>query len=249
MPPPERRSTQVKDATSAIRARHRAQRRRRAIRVGIGVGVVAILGATVWAIWFSPWFVAREIEVSGLHQINEDEILAAAQIEFGTHLVSLDTDAIAQRVRALPIVADVAITRTWSGVVRIAVTERTAVYGIPWLGEYVLVDAQGIGFLTAPYTPEGLLIINLNADDSPTSTRLMADAATIAVALPDSVRSQLSWMTAQTPDTFTIGLLNGSQILWGSAEQSELKAQVIDGLLKISASYYDISSPSHPSTR
>jgi len=239
----------VRDASSLIKARHRAGRRRRAVRIVIAVLVLALAAGAVWAVWFSPWFVTRSVQVTGTTVTTPEEIAAAAGVKPGTPLIRLDVAAIRDAVGQVPAVASAEVRWNLDGVVLIAVTERVAVYVIPESGQYRLVDVTGTGYLTLPEAPKGLPVVRLADDGSDVSKRLMADAGVIAAALPQSVRDKMVSMTAGTPDTFTIDLKGGAQILWGSAEQSALKAQVIDGLLKVSAHYYDISSPSHPATR
>jgi len=243
------RPDRVHDATAIIRARHRSQVRRRVIRVAVPIAAVLLIAAVVWIVWFSSLFEADSVRVEGNSQASTDQIVAAAQVPLGVPLARIDTDAIRNRVREVSPVADATVTRSLTGTVQISVTERVAVYVISVGSQYLLVDSTGMGFLTVASVPEGLPAVNLTVDHTPESDRLMADAAVIVQALPDSVRTQMSWMGAQTPDTFTIGLSNGSEILWGSAEDSGLKAQVIDGLLHVNAHYYDVSSPSHPATR
>lgn len=246
MPP---HSSQVHDATQIIQARHRSHVRRRLIRVLVPILVVLIIAALVWVVWFSPVFEARSVEVKGNSQASTEEIVAAARVPLGTPLIRIDTNAIRARVREVPPVADANVTRSLTGTVQISVTERIGLYVIPVASQYLVVDSTGTGFLTVAAVPEGLPVVNLTVEATPESQRLMTDAATIISALPDSVRTQMIQMGAETPDTFTIDLANDSEILWGSAEDSALKAQVIDSLLGVNAHYYDVSSPSHPSTR
>ena len=47
----------------------------------------------------------------------------------------------------------------------------------------------------------------------------------------------------------SLRLRDGTRVLWGSAEQSELKAQVIDVLLKEGGSVFDVSAPAYPTRR
>ena len=254
----------VRDISSKIRSSHRAQSRRRWLRIGIIFLTVLLIGGGVWAVWFSNWFVVRSIEVTGNENVSTEEVVAAAAVEMGAHLVGVDTAATRQRVLELPVVADARVTRQLSGVVLVAVTERSAVYALPASGGYRLVDADGTDYLFTDALPPGLPVVLINkppvtlVDGQPDEAsqrrlsqyaRLLSDSAIIVQALPVSVREQMVGMRADTPDSFTIDLANGAQILWGSAEQSTLKAEVIDGLLKVAASYYDISSPSHPATR
>ena len=247
MPAP--RSSQVRDATAIIRERRRTQVRRRVIRVAIPILIVLLIAAVVYVVWFSSLFSAKSVHVEGNSQASTEEILAAAQVPLGTPLARIDTDSIRTRVCGVPEVADATVSRDLSGVIQISVTERVGVYVIAMGSGYRVVDSTGVGFLTVPSAPEGLPAVSLTVDNTPESHRLMADAATVVTALPDSVRTRMTWIGADTPDTFTIDLDDGSEILWGSADDSALKAQVIDGLLAVNAHYYDVSSPSHPATR
>lgn len=241
--------TGVRDVTSTIRARHLKQLRIRMIRIIILATVVLLIGATVWVVWFSPLLIARSVVVSGNAHASTAEIIETAEVPIGTPLVAVDTQLIEERVMTIPVMAEVVVRREITGVVKIVVTEAKAAYIIPISGLYLVVSDQGKGFDMVPEPPEGLPTVNMVIDDSEASVRLMVDAAAILQALPESVRSLMTLLGAQTPDTFLISLNDGRQILWGSTEDSELKATVIEGLLNVPASYYDISSPSHPATR
>lgn len=243
-----RQSASVADATSVIEARRRALVKSRVIRVLIAIVALAIAVFAIWAIWFSPMFVTRSVEVTGNSQASTDEILQAAQIDMGIPLVGVDTAAVRTRVLDVPAVADATVSRHLSGVITISVTERVAVYTMSDSNRFLLVDATGKGYLTVDSQPAGLPVVKLSPELS-TQDRLMADAAQIVQALPVSVTSQMLSLSATSPDTFTIALGSGATIMWGSADQSGLKASVIDGLLNVPASYYDVSSPSHPATR
>ncbi|MCL2735342.1 MAG: FtsQ-type POTRA domain-containing protein [Propionibacteriaceae bacterium] len=239
----------VSDATTVIRARHRARSRRRAIRVTVIVAAVVLVLGGMWAVWLSNWFVARSVDVTGTSQISAEQIVATAQVPLGTPLARVDLEAIRERVIQEPVVADAKVSRELSGVIRIDVTERAPAYAIVTGSQVMLVDATGKGYLLLDSLPEPLPIVTIANPGTDASQRLMADAAVIITALPDSVRSQMLSMGAQTPDTFTINLTSGAQILWGSCDDSALKAQVIDGLIHVPASYYDVSAPTHPATR
>lgn len=243
------RPSHVRDATAIIRARHRSQVRRSVIRVGVPIAVVLLAVAVVWVVWFSPLFQAKSVQVSGNSQASTEEIVQAAQVPLGVPLARVDTAAIRDRVEQVPAVADATVSREISGVVRISVTERAAVYAIPSGAQFLLVDSTGTGFLTVASLPEGLAVVRIPDDQTPASKRLMADAAQIVASLPQSVLAQMASMGAETPDTFTIDLASGAQIFWGSAEESAMKAAVMEGLLNVPATYYDVSSPSHPATR
>ena len=51
-----------------------------------------------------------------------------------------------------------------------------------------------------------------------------------------------------TVDQISLVLRDGRTVEWGSAEQSELKAEVLVPLLKRPAQRYDVSVPGQPTT-
>ncbi len=58
--------------------------------------------------------------------------------------------------------------------------------------------------------------------------------------------------TAATADDVTLELAGGAQVVWGSAEDSALKATVLAALMRAAppdtVSQYDVSAPSSPVT-
>jgi cell division protein FtsQ len=137
------------------------------------------------------------------------------------------------------------VTRSLPNRVTIAVTERTAVYAVSAGSGFDLVDATGVPYTSVTDVPEGLLVANITGGDE----RLRRDVATVAVAMPKVLRDRAVLVNAASPDSIVIELRGGAEVVWGSAENSGEKATVIAALLSISASVYDVSSPSHPTTK
>jgi cell division protein FtsQ len=50
-------------------------------------------------------------------------------------------------------------------------------------------------------------------------------------------------VSAAEPDQVTLQLNDGVTVVWGSADQAALKAQVLSALMATHARYYDVSSP------
>ncbi|ODU50225.1 MAG: hypothetical protein ABT07_03635 [Microbacterium sp. SCN 70-10] len=67
-------------------------------------------------------------------------------------------------------------------------------------------------------------------------------------ALPDGIRSQVTAVSATTPDDVTLTLgATGTKVVWGSADRSVEKARVLDLLMQKSppdrTKEYDVTSP------
>jgi len=235
----------VRDATRALRQRKKRRRQRR-LRIAAAVaGLVLILGFVTWLVVFSPAFSADRVEVTGNTQVDPAIIVEAAQVPLGKPLVRVDTDAIREKVEELDAVESAEVTRHLTGVVEIHIAERSAVFA--WVdGELViLVDAAGKAFVTVAAIPDGLL----GATMVEPSERMLADTAT-AVAALGPLRDMVTGITVTSIDHIEFSLTTGAVLLWGSADQSDVKAEVAEKLItSVVAGHYDVSAPAHPATR
>ena len=75
-----------------------------------------------------------------------------------------------------------------------------------------------------------------------------ADIATVVTHLPEAVRADMVSMSAEAIDSITVKLSGKRTVEWGSADDSELKGQVLSALLSTDARAYDVSAPLHPTT-
>jgi cell division protein FtsQ len=233
------------DASVRLAARRRERLRRKILIVCGAVVAVSVLAGVLWVVFYSSAFAATTVSVTGTSVLTADEVTAAAQVPMGTPLARLDTAAIAARVNQLKAVADVTVTRSVPHGVKIAVKERTAVYAVSSGSGFDLVDAAGVPFTSVADAPKGLVVASISGDDE----RLRRDVATVVAALPQALRDRAVLINVATPDSILIELSGGAEVVWGSAENSVQKAQVIAALLSVKASVYDVSSPSHPTTK
>jgi cell division protein FtsQ len=216
------------------------------LRSLVAVAVVAALAGLTWVVAFSPALAASKVEVRGVTSLSADEVLAAADVPIGTPLARLDVAPVVARVSSLPSVSSVDVSRAWPQTVVITVTERRAAYALSGPGTAVdLVDASGTPFRTVPSAPDGLLTVTVSVRDQ----RTLGDAATVVAALPASIREHTTSMSVESVDRIVIHLDGSRTLIWGSAQQSEMKAQVAGALVQTRATVYDVSAPSHPATR
>lgn len=220
------------------------RRRRRWLGGLVGVLVLALLAAG-WLVGFSSVFAVRRVDVTGVTTLNADHVRAAAGVQLGRPLVRQHLDAVAQRVAGLRVVRSVVVTRSWPGTVHIEVTERTARVAIAQAGGFVLVDDLGQAYLSVTSAPPGVPLAQMD----PTNVGLLTGVAAVARTLPVDIRRQVRSITASTPDSITLKLADGDVVLWGSAEESELKSQVLQALVKQPAAGYDVSAPHSPALR
>jgi len=230
------------DERPSFQIRRRQSRRRRARQTLIAVLIVLVAAGLVWLVGFSSVLGVNRVQVTGVTIVSADQVTAAAQVVSGTPLARVNSRALAGRVTdAIPEVASVTVSRHWPNTLVIHVTERVVVYQVLMGGTYQWVDATGTVFHSSD-DPQSVPQATLDLTDQ----QLVADVATVVTALPADLLPHVSSITAATLDSITLSLDDDRQINWGSADQSDLKAQVIDPLLNVPGTVYDVSAPANP---
>jgi cell division protein FtsQ len=225
-------------APAAVLAQGRP--RRRWLRPVLVLLTVAIGAACVWAIWFSSVFAATDVRVVGVEGGRADAVLAAAAVPVGMPLARIDTAPAQRAVRALPWVLDAEVRRGWPSEIVIAVTAREPIAAIVDGSGRSGVDAEGVVFAAGPL-PKGLPTVTASG------VGLTAAMAALASLPPDLARRVVS-VAATTRDDVEFTLRSGDVVRWGSADQPELKAEVLRALMGRRADIYDVAAPEVPTT-
>ncbi|WP_297739515.1 cell division protein FtsQ/DivIB [uncultured Tessaracoccus sp.] len=225
------------------------QRSKRRLRLWIGVGggvfAVALTVFLVWLFLLSATFSADETVVEGEQLLTSDAVKEAAAVPNHVPLARLDTGAIRKRVEELPEVRSAEVKVDYPNVVRIQVSERVAVYQLAKGGAFSWVDAEGVEFRTGQARSKSLPEAKLARDD----TRIRRDVATVATHIPEAAKKQVTLIRAKSVDRIEVSVADGRSIVWGSADESELKSEVLEALLSVDARIYDVSAPTHPTTK
>lgn len=207
---------------------------------------VLLAGLAVYAVYFSPWLRTEGVQVEGISQLTQEQVLGAADVPLGGPLAREDLDAIEQRVEALAIVRSADVSRSWPHDVRIVVTERTPVAVLARGRFYVQVDASGVTFMPRLRTPGSLPAIDTGAE---ADANALAEGAKVAASLPSEVAKLVDHIQVATVDRIELSLRDGRTVQWGSSEESTAKAKVVLALLRTKAHFIDVSVPGLPTTR
>jgi len=211
---------------------------RLAVAVASGAVVLGLLG---WVLYGTSLLGVREISVSGSQIAGPDAVRAAAAVPGGTPLARLDTDEVADRVRALPSVADADVSRSWPHTLVITVIERTPVAAIAGPDGLAVLDGSGVVFNLVTVRPPDVVLLRL-ATPGPDDPATLA-ALRVVGALTPQLRSLLQELSADTPTRIVLQLSDGRVIRWGDAERSDIKATVATALLDRPARIIDVSVP------
>lgn len=239
------------------RSRRRFARRQWARRwlivryVLVAVLVVGAVGFAVYGVYFSPWLRVEAAEVSGTSQLSEAEVLAAAELPTGDPLVRVDLDAIEVRIKRLTAVRSVDASRQWPHDVRIEIEEWQPLAVVAEGTSYSFLAESGdtFTFETMPKSPPAdLPRVEV---DSGADRLALEEAAAVVAALDEAVSRLVDHLEVETADDIRLELRDGRLVRWGSAEQSDDKAEVLIHLLdaRPDAQTYDVSVPSLPATQ
>ena len=255
-------SVSAREVRSARRMRKRYERgevkrftqrsrRRRAVWL-ISLGSVALILLVAVLAAFSPLMAVTKIEVLGTSRLNAATVSRALDSQLGKPLPLVDFGVIKNDLAKFPLIRSYSTETHPPGTLIVRIVERRPL-GLLKVGDkFNLVDAAGVVIATTPERPGGYPLITMDpkASSAQAKTGFAASAAVLA-ALPASVLPQVDSVTAKTRDDVTLTLLSGQKVLWGSPDQSELKAADLAGLLKNApdASGYDVSSPQSPVTQ
>jgi cell division protein FtsQ len=206
----------------------------------LAAGLV-LLGAAAWTVYGTSVLGVRRIAVNGAAVVDAAQVRDAAAVPLGTPLARVDTRAVADRVAALPPVASVEVSRSWPGTLVIDVTERVAVAAVATPSGFVLLDTAGVAFRIVGVAPAGVAALKVAAPGP-------ADASTLAAlrvlaALTPQLMSQLTAISAPSPTAIRLELAGGRVVIWGGADQSDMKARVATALLSRPGKTIDVSAP------
>lgn len=217
--------------------------------------LAVLLGAFgVWALYASDWLRLERVEATGTEVLTPREVVAAAHAPMNAPLISVDTDALARRLRAkLPRIKTVDVERSWPHTIGLKVAERKPELLLQEGGKFVEVDIDGVRFATVATAPHGVPLLEMAVSHSPSLRRFGIDrlrraAVEVSRDLPAAVHKDVHKVRVRSYDAITLELTGGRTVAWGSREQGPEKAKVLTALLKAArdAHHFDVSVPSAP---
>lgn len=258
----QRRAAQQR-ATAIEHARREAKRKvadqAAAVPPRLGERAVKGLKLLVWLVvltvasvalglilYFTPAMSARSLVVVGTGAVTRDEVVGVAQIQPGTPLLQIDTDAVADRVAGIRRVASARVQREYPSTLRITVVERVPVVVKDYPDGPHLFDRDGVDFATAP-PPPGMPYIEVD-NPGPTDPPTMA-ALDVMTALRPEVVAQVSRIAAPSVASITLTLNDGRTVVWGTTDRTGEKAEKLAALLTQPGRVYDVSSPDLPTVK
>lgn len=246
------RVVQAAERFRALVAGQPWRRRRRALIIGTTITALVLVAALLTAI-FLPALQVREVTVSGTGYVQEEAIRDAAAPHLGGSVLLLPTASLTEAVGEVPGVASVEVDRHWPDGARITITEAVPVAMLTRTdGTTAVLDATGEELPAA--AAEGETLVPLTVDggsaDPEGATAAMSE---VLAEIPSPLRGAVQEVTASSTSdvTLVIGLEGGGTktVVWGDAQDAELKAEAVHALLGQPGGVIDVSSPVAPVTR
>jgi cell division protein FtsQ len=252
----ESASVTAKGARKAARIQQRYERAevkrftRRARRRRIGwLTILAILGLTAGLIAiavFSPILALREIRVDGTSRLDPAVIREAVSEQLGTPLALIDDARIRDDLAQFTSIRSYVTELVPPGTLVIHIVERSPLGVLATPDGFEIVDAAGVVLESSPARPTGLPLLQL--DEGTTDGAGFVAMTEVLIALPPEVLAQVDAISARTRDDVILILAGSDQrVVWGSADDSERKADILAALLARYAGAgpgeYDVSAP------
>lgn len=230
-------------------ARRRLRARVRRLRPLLyAVATALLVGGGIWLVYFSSVVTATAVDVSGNSTLAGPRVERVAQVRLGGPLARVDLGAIRARVETIPAVRSVQVSRSWPHTVHIEITERVPVAVVDRGVGLQAVDLDGVLFGTYARPPADLPVIRTAPN---VRTEALAEAARVIGSLRSDIAARVEHVDVETVDRIRLRLTGGITVMWGSAQNSEQKAEVLAVLLKQAgggSSEIDVSVPGRPTT-
>jgi cell division protein FtsQ len=223
----------------------RRTRRRKAGWI-TAAAVVALMAGLLAVAVYSPLLALKKVQVEGASRIPQQTLVQALDDQIGTPLPLLDLGEIKKKLGAFPLIQSYSTESRPPDTLVVRVVERRPVAAIRASGGgFQLVDPAGVVVEQSDDRPDGFPVIDVGAGGIG-SARFEA-AAQVLVALPADFLAQVDVVNATTKDDVRLVLTDGKRVVWGSADQSDVKAARLPALLKATedrnVAEYDVSSP------
>ena len=203
--------------------------------------VVLLLAGAVYGVFFSPLLGVRSVSIAGATDPISVKVLAVVDVPDGTPLARVDLDGVAERVNAVPEVAEVEVARHWPDTLVVTVTPRVPIAVTSANGRYWLMDSTGDPYLAVDAPPAGLVPVKLATPG--VGDPATAAALTVVAALSPDFRAQVTDLAARTPYDVRLTLADGRSVIWGEATDSAKKVEILPAVLAQTGTVYNISDP------
>ena len=195
------------------------------------LAALIIIGLIAGIVWRKV-FVVRNIVIEGSHEVSQEEIIRAAQVEMGGHITDVNAEELRVNLETGGIYALDDVRTKKPNTVILSVRKRTRDAVVRNGGKYLALDSVGYVIEANAAMPEdgGVYVYGLDATSYRIGGRITAPEEHLLSmkAVLDSIRSQnaaqyVSDLTVSDPDSMMITTRTGMRVKLGSRENMDDK--------------------------
>lgn len=207
----------------------------------------------VGIVFFSPLLAARTITVEGASLLDDMTVRDQLRSLEGTPMTRITESQVAELIGNENVLYGVTLEAKPPHDLVVRLHERVPVAVVEHNGVYVLVDNEGVQLGQAGSVEEAGVPLVAGGLDILGSAEFQTVTGVLA-ALPTSILAQVSEAKADSASTITLEMLDGTRVVWGTPEESDLKAKVLVQLMdsvgtQVAVETYDVSSPLIPTVK
>lgn len=228
------------------------RRRRRAVIIWSLVLALILAGAAAAVIWL-PALQVKDVEVTGTTYVSRASVEGVVDARRGHSVALTPTGRLEEQISQIDGVATAEVRRAWPDTLEVTVTERTPVAIVTGPGSTRTV-IDGSGASLPPKAASGHELMALRVEDAATDRdAVIGSMLAVMSALPSDLRTRVTGASASTPSDVTIAIKTAEgaskTVVWGDAQDSELKAKAVAALLSQPGGTIDVTAPLAPVTR
>lgn len=228
------------------------------IRLFLAILSIGIAGFLIWLLLFSPVFCLEKdnITIVGANEwVSKEKIsnIASGQVNKSLFLVS--SQDVIKQLNDIPGVTEAKVEKDFPKSLHITVLSQkpAAMLKNKANGNLTAVDVKGrVLNVVSHVSISGIPVIEVDDVDHSLSTRAILEAIKVVSSMPESLRTQITKVSAKTQDSVETELgASHRNIVWGDASDLKLKNAIVDKLIndpsKIgNKTQIDVSAPTRP---
>lgn len=230
-----------------VRRFTRRSRHRRAAWITAAAVVVALVGSVTISV-FSPLLSLQTVTVEGTSRVDKGAVQKSLDQQLGKPLALIDFAAVKSDLSNFPLIESYVTETMPPHTLVVRITEREPIASVKVGKTFELVDPAGVIIQTSTKQAAGYPIVDLKG--AGLDGKVYRSTAEVLLSLPAQLRKTVKSVSASTADDVTLTLSTGEQVVWGSADASDRKAELLTGLIRdhkarnpTQAVVYDVSAP------
>lgn len=228
------------------------------IRLFLALLSIGIAGFLIWLLLFSPVFCLEKdnITIVGANEwVSKEKIANIASGQVNKSLFLVSSQDVIKQLNDIPGVTEAKVEKDFPKSLHITVLSQkpAAMLKNKANGNLTAVDVKGrVLNVVSHVSISGIPVIEVDDVDHSLSTRAILEAIKVVSSMPESLRMQITKVSAKTQDSVETELgASHRNIVWGDASDLKLKNAIVDKLIndpsKIgNKTQIDVSAPTRP---